>query len=89
MSFSADDLDAVGEGYTKNDLRHLLVAIEPSPAPLGGLGQLEDHGERGLVRQAALSAHGAVADGREGALDRVRNQYVVCGAPSTAACPLS
>jgi hypothetical protein len=24
--------------------------IEPSPAFLGGLGQLEDHGESGLVR---------------------------------------
>src|SRR4051794_6375401 len=32
------------------------------PAFLGGLSQLEDHGERGLVRQAALHAHRGMAD---------------------------
>ena len=54
MSFLADDLDAVGELDTADHLRQVVVPIEPSPAFLGGLGQLEDQGERGLVRQAAL-----------------------------------
>jgi len=39
------------------------VAIEATPVFLGGLGQLEDHGERGLVRETG--AHCSVADRRE------------------------
>ena len=54
MSLSADDLDAIGEGDPADHLRQVVVTIEPSPALLGGLGQLENQGERGLVRQAAL-----------------------------------
>ena len=72
MSFVADDLDAVGEGDATDHLRQVVMPIEPSPAFLGGLGQLEDQGEGGLVRQAALGAHRAVADRRERAFNRVR-----------------
>src|SRR3954449_7088030 len=54
------------------NLNSLPWTIEPSPALLGGLGQLENQGERGLVRQAALRAHRAMADRRERALDWVR-----------------
>jgi hypothetical protein len=32
-----DDLDSVGELYTEDDLRQLVVTIEATPAPLGGL----------------------------------------------------
>ena len=53
MRFSADDLDAIGEGDTADHLQ-VVVTIEPPPAFLGGLSQLENQGERGLVRQAAL-----------------------------------
>ena len=71
MSLRSDDLDSVGELYTEDDFRQLVVAIEATPAFLGGLGELEDHGERGLVRETSLGAHGAVAHRRERAFDDV------------------
>ena len=49
MSLRSDDLDSVGELDPENDFRQLVMAIEATPAFLGGLGELEDHGERGLV----------------------------------------
>jgi hypothetical protein len=67
----SDDLDSVGEPYTEDELRQLVVAIEAPPAPLGGLGEFEDHGERGLVGETSLGAHRAVADSRERAFDDV------------------
>src|SRR3954468_15153230 len=76
LSFSADVFDPIGERDTADHLRQVVVTIEPSPALLGGFGQLEDHGERGLVRQAALRPHRAMADRRERALDRVRGAQV-------------
>jgi len=33
----------------KDDFRQLVVAIEATPTFFGRLGELEDHGERGLV----------------------------------------
>ena len=71
MSLRSDDLDSVGEPYTEDELRQLVVAIEATPAFLGGLGEFEDHGERSLVRKTSLGAHRAVADGRERAFDDV------------------
>ena len=67
----SDDLDSVGEPYTEDELRQLVVAVEASPAPLGGLGEFEDHGERGLVGETSLGADRAVADRRERAFDDV------------------
>jgi len=67
----SDDLDSVGELYTKDDFRQLIVTIEATPAFLGGLGELEDHGERGLVRETSFASHGAVTDRCEGALDDI------------------
>ena len=64
MSFRLDDLNSVGKSYTENYFRQLVVAIEATPF-LGGLGQLEDHGERGLVRETSFGAHCSVADRRE------------------------
>ena len=61
MSLRSDDLDSVGELYTENDFRQLVVTIETTPAFLGGLNKFEDHGERGLVRKTSLGAHRAVA----------------------------
>src|SRR5215217_797514 len=37
------DLDPVGESDTLNELGQLVVAIEPAPAFLGGIDQLEHH----------------------------------------------
>ena len=53
------------------------MAVEPAPAFLSALDQLEDHGERGLVREAALRADRPMAHRREGALDRVRGPQVL------------
>jgi hypothetical protein len=49
----AIDLDYVGEPYT-NDFRQLVMTIETAPASLSGLRELEDHGQRGLVRETSL-----------------------------------
>ena len=41
----SDFLDSIGELYTEDDFRQLVVAIEATPAFFGSLGELEDHGE--------------------------------------------
>ena len=46
--------NSVGEFYAEDDFRQLVVAIEAAPAFLGSLGELEDHGERGLVRETSF-----------------------------------
>ena len=71
MSLRSDDLDSVSELYTQDDFRKLAMAIESTPVFLGGLGELEDHGERDLVRETSLGAHRAVADCRARAFDDV------------------
>jgi hypothetical protein len=35
--------------YTEDHFRQLVVAIEATPMFFGSLGELEDHGEHGLV----------------------------------------
>ena len=55
MSLQTTSIPA-GELYTENDFRQLVVTIETTPAFLGGLGELEDHGERGLVRKTSFGA---------------------------------
>jgi hypothetical protein len=54
----------------EDDFRKLIVTIAATPTFLGGFGELEDHGERGLIRKR--SAHGSVAHGRERAFDGAR-----------------
>jgi hypothetical protein len=53
LSLRSDNLDSIAELYTEDDFRQLVVAIEATPTSFGSLGQLqlEDHGERGLVRE--------------------------------------
>jgi hypothetical protein len=46
LSLRSDDLDSIGELYTEDDFRQLVVAIEAMPTSFGSLGELEDHGER-------------------------------------------
>ena len=70
-------LYSVGEFHTGDDFWQLGMAIELAPAALGALDQLEDHGEGGFVRQTPFGADGAMADGREGALDWVRGAQVL------------
>src|SRR3984893_6344191 len=41
LSLRFDDLNSVGEPYTENYFRQLVVAIEATPAFLGGLGSLK------------------------------------------------
>ena len=71
LSLRSDDLDSVGESYTEDDFRQLVVTVETAPAFLGGLRELKDHRERGLVRETPLGAHSAVTHGRERAFDDV------------------
>ena len=77
MNLRSDNLDSVGELYTEDNFRQLVVAIEATPAFLGALGELEDHGERSLVRETSLGAHRAVAHRRERAFDDVRRAQML------------
>jgi hypothetical protein len=52
------------------------MAIEPAPAFLRCVDELEHHRERRLIREAALRADCAVPHGGKGALDRVRGPQV-------------
>jgi hypothetical protein len=45
LSLRSDNLDSVGELYTEDDFRQLVGLVEVTPAFLGGLGELDDHGE--------------------------------------------
>jgi hypothetical protein len=65
LSLRSDDLNSVGELYSKDDFRQLVIAIETTPAFFGGLSELEDHRQRGLVRETSLGSHGPVAHRRE------------------------
>ena len=50
----ADDLDPVGEFHIQDQFWQLVVAVDAAPTLLGAFDKLEDHGQRGLVRQAAF-----------------------------------
>jgi hypothetical protein len=71
LSLRSDDLNSVGELYSKDDFRQLVIAIETTPAFFGGLSELEDHRQRGLVRETSLGSHGPVAHRRERAFDDI------------------
>ena len=40
---------AIAEVHALDHLGETLRAVQPAPVPLGGLGELEDHGERSLA----------------------------------------
>jgi hypothetical protein len=48
------------------------MAIETTPAFFGSLSELQDHRDRGLVRETSPGSHGAVAHRRERAFDDIR-----------------
>jgi hypothetical protein len=54
-----------------------LLPVEASPTFPCGFDELEDHGERGAVRQASFRPDRAVAHGRECAFDGVRGPQVI------------
>jgi hypothetical protein len=54
LSVRSDDLDSVLELYTHDDLGQLVVSTQAVPACLSRLCELERHGKRGLVREAAF-----------------------------------
>jgi len=74
---SGDDLYSVDELHTCDQLWQLVVAVEAAPTFLRGLNELEHHGERGLVREAALRSDCAASHGGERALDRIRAPQVL------------
>jgi hypothetical protein len=54
LSLRSDNLDSVGELYTKDDFWQLAVAIEAPPASLSVFAELEDHCEPGLLGKTSL-----------------------------------
>jgi hypothetical protein len=55
-------LDAGAEGDTLDDLRQLVLALQPAPRLVGDRDQLEDHQPSGVLRQRTLGADRAVAN---------------------------
>ena len=47
LDLAINDLDSVGELYTEDDFRQLIVTVETRPT--FSHGELEDHGKRGLI----------------------------------------
>jgi hypothetical protein len=50
----SDDRNSAADFYSQDDFRQVVTTIAATPTFLGGFGELEDHGERGLVRQISL-----------------------------------
>jgi hypothetical protein len=62
LSILVDDLDVIGENHTFDELWQLLMTIKSVPTFLGGLYELEHHGQRRLVGQAAFGSKLAVRE---------------------------
>lgn len=65
------NFNAVVEFDAGYRFRQLILSVEPAPRALRGQDQLEHHDHAGVVRKTAFAARGAMADGRERALDGV------------------
>jgi len=61
---------AVDERGASSDERHEMWAVDCAPAVLGGLDELERHGQARRPRAGAAGDFRAVSDGGEGGLDR-------------------
>ena len=85
LSLRSNDLDSVGEPYTEDDFRQLFMTIETAPASLSGLSELEDHGQRSLVRETSLRADGAVTNRCERAFNDIGNRYEISRCQRSAA----
>ena len=64
--------DAVLELGVFGDFDEVHCGVEGSPVVTGGLGELEEHRQRGLACAVAFGTAVTQADGREGGFDRVR-----------------
>ena len=64
-------LDAIFEFHIGDEFWQHVLSVEAAPRFLCALDELEHHGERGLVRQAALRADRSMTDGRERAFDGI------------------
>lgn len=73
---SWDDLEPVLEPHSENELWQEGVTVEAPPRPLRTLDQLEHHGERSPVREAAFRADRAMAHRGKRALDRGRGSQL-------------
>ena len=71
MSLQFDDLDSVVELYTEDDFRQLVVAAQTIPAFFGGLRELVDQCESGLVGKTSSRSDRSMPNGRERALNRI------------------
>src|SRR5205814_8438614 len=67
-------LARTAQPYRDLPLRSRQYTIEPAPAFLRRIHQLEHHRERRLIREAALRADRAMPHGGKSALDRVRGR---------------
>jgi hypothetical protein len=71
LSLRFDDLDSVVELYTEEDFRQLVVAAQTIPTFFGGLRELVDHCESGLVGKTSPRSDRSMPRGRERALNRI------------------
>src|SRR5277367_6063590 len=74
---ASSSFDSVLELYTVDDFRQLVLTFQTSPGPGRGHHQFEHHETRGVLRQRAFHADGAMPHRREHAFDRVRGSQVV------------
>ena len=65
------------ELYTADDFRQLVLTLQSPPGRGRRDHQFEHHETRGVLRQRAFHADGAMPHRREHALDRVRGSQVV------------
>ena len=72
---------AVAEADAFDHLGEAIRAVQMTPVTLGRFGELENHRERRLPRQAALRLGRPEPDGGEGTFDRIRrpNMFPVLG----------
>jgi hypothetical protein len=80
LRLRSDNLASVGELYTEDNFRQLVVAIEATPAFLGGFGGLKIIASAVLFERHPLERTCAVADRCERTFDDVGNRYEICGA---------
>ena len=69
--------DVITEYNPLDDLWQAVLTVEPAPFALCRHHQPEGNGEPGPAAEAALGSSGPVADGGEGAFDRVRRADVL------------
>src|SRR5450759_4265973 len=72
-----DDLDAILESDTSDNLRQLIFTLQPPPGLRGGYDQLEYHQFGGRGRQRTFRPHRPVPNCREHAFDGIRGPQVI------------